>query len=176
MPALPRRVMNAAVFLYRSEAEARSGSRDGASGFIVGIRALREEFRTQDDDTTAWHLYAVTAAHVIVHGACVIRQTIRQADGPPLITTPPWIRHSVADLAIAPLGMRLGPPIDRRLMPWIERGWLVADVYRDVMTYFGGPTVGDEVFMVGRFSGVPDGQYNNPVARFGYIATRIYTE
>ncbi|MGI8427256.1 MAG: hypothetical protein ACR2M4_11835 [Actinomycetota bacterium] len=82
-----------------------------------------------------------------------------------------WRLHSVADLAIAPIEMRVGPPLDRRRMPWIEHGWLVTDIHRNAMTYFGGPTVGDEVFMVGRFSGVHDDPQNNPVARFGYIAS-----
>ena len=176
MPALPRRVMNATVFLYQTEEEARSGSPSGASGFIVGVPALREEFKTRLGPT-GWHLYAVTADHVIVEGAVVIRQTTREGDRPPLITTDEiftpqdWKRHSVADLAIAPLGMKVCPPVHRRLMPWIEHGWLATDLHRDVMTYFGGATVGDEVFMVGRFSSVKDGPHNNPVARFGNIAT-----
>ena len=56
-------------------------------------------------------------------------------------------------------------------MPWIDHRWMVTHVHRDILTYFGGPTVGDEVFMVGRFSGIKDRSENNPVARFGYIAT-----
>ena len=175
MPALPRRVMNATVFLYRTEAEARSGSPTGASGFIVGLRPLREELKI-NGHPTAWHLYAVTAGHVIAQDARVMRWTIWPAGiHSPTITTgdvftPPWISHEVADLAIAPLGMTVSPPIHYRLLPFIDSAWLAAD--QNIAANFGGQlTVGDEVFMVGRFSGVTDGPKNNPVARFGHIAT-----
>ena len=188
MPVPPRRVMNATVFLYRTEAEARSGDAHGASGFIVGVPALREEFITQAGPT-GWHLYGVTAPHVIAKGVRVIRKTTRLGDRPPhllfdhpppittvdILTSPEWIQHSFADVAIAPLGMKVGPPIQHRLMPWIDIGRFVTDVHRDILTYLGGPTVGDEVFMVGRFSGIPDRSENNPVARFGYIATLPFT-
>lgn len=145
MPALPRRVTNATVYLYRTEVDALSGSAYGASGFIVGEQAHDQRFRT-DPGQTAWHLYAVTAGHVIDQGCTVIRQTVRQPKLPLMnvpggVTTPlQWIQHATADVAIAQLGLLMGPPLHRRLKWWIDRGWLVTDNHRDGMEWFGGPT------------------------------------
>jgi hypothetical protein len=162
MPALPWFLAHSTVYLYRTETEAGSGAPDeapGASGFLFGVRSM-----VHREPHQYWHVYAITAHHVTRLGLTVVRDSSGRSYRPKQ-----WIPHpDRADLAIAPLGLR--PRINDTELPiWLDH--LLVSVHNPFIKVMGSPITGDDVFMLGRFSGLKDGPMNNPIARFGNIAS-----
>jgi hypothetical protein len=156
-PTVPRigdDFLGAAIYLYRNRGDAENSSYLGGSGFLVGY---------VDMHTTVMHIYAATNAHVIRDGFTVIRINKRFGDPDILELTPAaWTPHPDGDdLSICPL--ILTPQYDFKFV--MTDGCV--DEQRIKRFNIG---VGDDVFMVGRFTGHSGKSKNLPIARFGNIA------
>jgi len=166
MPALPWFLVHSTIYLYASKMDAYSGCANGASGFLLGVRSQAHRAPLQ-----YWHLYAVTADHVIRSGFTSIRDSSKEVHEPTQ-----WYSHPDGiDLALAPLGLR-PQTFDSRKSPyratlpvWIDEMFISR--YNPIIKTIQTAAVGDDVFMLGRFSGVGDGPVNQPIARFGNIAS-----
>lgn len=154
MPRIGEDFLGSAIYLYRNRVEAKDNSSFGGSGFLVGYI---------DMHTKVVHFYAVTNAHVINDGFPIIRINKRFGEPDILdITTDAWIPHPEGDdLSICPL----------ELTPHYDFKFVMIDgcVDKEKVSRFN-IGVGDDVFMVGRFTGHPGTQKNLPIARFGNIA------
>lgn len=154
VPALNESILSSSFYLYPSEDEAQCGVSRGGTGFVVvvleqaGVRGL---------------LYAVTAGHVIGQ-ADVLR--FNRRDGSAYIVRIPdqkWHRSVDHDLAVTSLFGLPTNELDLFLMP------LGLSLTRERCEQ-DQVTVGDEVFIVGRFLGHDGKERNLPAARFGNIA------
>jgi hypothetical protein len=154
VPRIGDDFLGAAIYLYRNRANARDNSSFGGSGFLVGY---------VDMHSKVMHIYAVTNAHVILEGFSTIRINKRFGE-PDILEIAPdaWTPHpSGDDLSICPL----------ELTAHYDFKFVMIDgcVDEDKVRRFN-IGVGDDVFMVGRFTGHPGTKKNLPIARFGNIA------
>ena len=154
MPRIQDEYLATAIYLYRERHDAEQNSHLGGSGFFVGY---------VDMHNTIIHVYAVTNAHVIRDGFTVIRINRRFGSYDILeLPTTAWLKHPDGDdLAIC--STVLTPQYDFKFVA--SNGC----VDKDKASQFN-IGVGDEVFMVGRFTGHPGEKKNLPIARFGNIA------
>jgi len=155
VPRIDDSFLGTAIYLYRNRADAENNSELGGSGFLIGYVGMHG---------TMMHIYAVTNAHVVRRGFPVIR--INKISGKPDILDIPssaWLEHPDGDdLSICPTV----------LTPQHDFKFVLGDggcVDRDKVQRFK-IGVGDEVFMVGRFTGHAGKEKNLPIARFGSIA------
>jgi hypothetical protein len=152
MPRIDDFWIGTAVHIYRSVADAKNPEPDdiknprGGSGCLLIVFTERQT-----------HEYIVTNAHVVRRGGCVPKLF---HDGLVQIidcVADDWLCHEVADdLAILPLH-------DNKILAHgVSDGHFLSQQHQITL----GIGVGDDVFMVGRFSG----QHESPVVRFGNIA------
>lgn len=167
MPRIEEEVLDCALYLYRSEQEAADGTGNGGSGFLVGVPFGTDGPRIVDADDPAYgyagrYLYAVTNRHVIDHGFTLIRLNTKEGS---FHTFRPedWIRAPADDLAVAPI--YLDATIHKFKYVSTEI-FTSEDAFKKWQL---GP--GDEVFIVGRLLHRDERQSNNPVVRFGHLAT-----
>jgi hypothetical protein len=154
MPPLDQSVLNCSFYLYPSEETAEAGATLGGSGFVV---VVSEHYGKRG------LLYAVTAGHVIGQA-----NTLRfnRKNGPPYFVTIPehrWHRSLTHDIAATSLFGVPSEELEIFLMP------LGLGLTRE-RAIEEGITVGDDVFIVGRFLGHDGRERNLPTARFGNIA------
>lgn len=157
MPRIRDEYLNCVLYLYRSRHEAEEGINIGGSAFLVSVRC-------QHLPHPAGFAYAITNAHVIHAGACVVRVNTR--DGRFDIFEFPkemWHISETDDLAICV--MPDFPP-DKFTVRTIPRGMFVTE--RAVKDYNFGP--GDEIILVGRFINQEGKERNIPSVRFGHIS------
>jgi hypothetical protein len=160
MSRIPKAILDCAVYLYGSEAAARSGESAGGSGFLVGLESTKHK--------GMWWIYAVTNGHVIKHGYPVVRLNKReQGRGNEIevlnLSSDQWIHHPDGDdLAICPIEV-FGKHIKFQFLD--VRNHFVT---RNEMPFHDlGP--GSDVYMVGRL--VQRGiQRNLPIVHTGVIA------
>lgn len=154
MPRIGDDFLGTAIYLYRDRTDAKNNSQLGGSGFLVGYVGMH---------TTIMHIYAVTNAHVIRDGFPVIRINKRFGEPDTLdFPSTAWTPHPDGDdLSICPTV----------LTPQYDFKFVMSDgcVDRDKVSRFN-IGVGDDVFMVGRFTGHSGKTKNLPIARFGNIA------
>lgn len=150
VPYVTPEIVNAAVFLYRSAADAEAGVRWGGSGFLVGVQS----------GSYHAHLYAVSNDHV-VHSFPVVR-LMRRGNAEYVSGTGEWRSHPDGDdvavlyLGRSPARTFAAIPIFRLL------------TQQDLTSKAIGP--GDDCLMVGRFTRRSGQQVDRPVVRFGNIA------
>jgi hypothetical protein len=156
VPKIPNDWLDLAFYLYASESEAKSGHHTGGSGFFVGYPSSDGHVR---------NLYAVTNAHVIRGGFTVFRINKQSGDGyeiNPTIKTD-WYEHQGGDdLAVCPIRL----PLEYYNFRLLSTELFVTEEKAKKLAIGAG----DDVVMVGRFTGHPGQQQNIPIARFGNIA------
>lgn len=154
MPRIADCVTDCSIYLYHTEAAARSGKSSGGSGFLVHVPSTVEGY---------CHLYAVTNKHIVDDGCGVLRLNRKQGGIDTISTTwDNWIRPgNDDDVVVAPID--IGEDFQ-----WWSVGTEtfinqeLIDVYR-----IG---IGDEAFLVGRLVTHDGRQKNRPVVRFGNIS------
>jgi hypothetical protein len=152
--------MKAVVFLYPTEDMAVRGEGYGGSGFVVGMTS-ENEF---DPDTPALHdpahVYVVTNAHVAAK--CQFVRTSHQSQ--PIIRVDSWTNHKDGDdIAIAHLGiMGLNTMVGKA----VHRSYFMTP------DSFVGNEIGpgDQVFMVGRFTGMDERERTESTVRAGTLS------
>jgi hypothetical protein len=165
MPRIHESTIRSVVYLYATKEDAERGDRAGGTGFLVGVPA--ENLPGENH-----FKYAITNAHVIREGFPVIRINTRDGKTESLpLTESDWIKHPDGDdVAIAPLGLVLGPQFDATMLR--SRSFVTKEMMKD---YDIRP--GLEVHFVGRFITHDGAERNLPTVRFGSISvlpTPIY--
>ena len=152
-------ILKCAVYLYSSESDAKAGEASGGSGFLIGI-----PYTTNSQN---YHIYAVTAAHVIDAKFTMVRLNTRDGNTRTITYKQGnWVLHpSGDDVAIALLDLGSGEYAYEYI-----HGTPDLFITKELQTIINlGP--GDEVFMVGRFIGRDEKQSNIPVVRFGHLSS-----
>jgi len=166
MPRIEDWLLDAVVYLYPSEKDARDGAVTGGTGFFVGVSAERHPDLV--------FLYVVSNAHVALgtdrnEPSPVVRVNTRDGGVDILpLRAEDWFRHPDGDnLAVCPLRLDKG----QYRYGFVPRASFITA--RDIMQQTERPPrigTGDEVFFLGRFA-IHDGKQRNlPTARFGNIA------
>jgi hypothetical protein len=148
---IPDDWLEAVVFLYENEGDARTSSHLGGTGFIIGLTAA---------GVKGSHPYVVTNRHV-AESCPVVRVVARDGGVTSVIyDEDEWIYHpDFDDIAVARLPANLVP----RMIPV---GLFMTEALFEEL--YLGP--GDEVFIMGRFIGLDERLENTPTVRFGQLA------
>lgn len=156
MPRIQDDFLWTAIYLYKSKSDAEASDHEGGTGFLLGYVGL---------DDRILQLYAVTNAHVIRDGFSVIMVNKVSGEHDILeLRRDAWQEHPDGDdIAICPINMSSPRQQDFR---FVRSDGLVTE--ERVERHNIG--IGDDVFMVGRFSAHAGKNKNLPVARFGNIA------
>lgn len=163
MPKIHEIFLNHVFYLYPSVATAESNEHIGASGFMVGIHS---------SDIDYHHVYAVTNSHVIRQGGATVMRINPGIDASEdtgnfkILETEPnnWFHHPDGDdIAVCPLDPSFG-------VWYIPASIFISEELVERMKI--GP--GDDVFMVGRFTGYDGRSKNLPTVRFGNISKMPY--
>jgi hypothetical protein len=155
MPRLNPRFARCVFFLFARHPETRELRRTPAgTGVIVGF-----------ETGVAYHIYAVTCAHVAPQGASVIRLNTTDGKSRNIELEPDdWRTHpSGSDVAIADITEELFEGDDvSYIQPrlFAEQGF-IAGV---------GLGIGDDGFMLGLYANHPGRDYNRIAAKFGNIS------
>lgn len=159
MPKLPKEAINTTFFLFANAEDAKSGEGYGGTGFLIGRRMPQNPSRCV--------VYAVTNAHVAVHGFPVIR--LNKKDGGTHIIDligEDWTFDPHGhDIAVTLLQKSVMDVNDVHAN-FVMDDWFATDeaiAKRDI-------GVGDDVCMVGRFINADGAEINRPAARFGNIS------
>lgn len=162
VPDLPRvteYLLDAIVFVYPDEDEARRGEPHGGTGCLVSYPFVTEGYEDKI------HLYAVTNSHVVKRDGRSRALRMNKIDGEvEVITTPgsAWHHHDDADVAAVPLhvdqkAIRLSDiPAEIFLTPEDVAGQFYVD--------------GDDCMFIGRHHGLDGKQRNTPAVRMGSVA------
>ncbi len=106
MPRIDDSVLDCALYLYPSEEDAIQGTDYGGRGFLVGVPIGWDcDGWTASRSMRSVHIYAVTNAHVIEEGNCVIRLNTKEGATKVInCRQDSWILHPAGDdIAIAPI-------------------------------------------------------------------------
>ena len=159
MPRIEDSLLDAVVYMYDSEEDAREGIRTGGSGFLATIPIPGFGRSPQS--------FVVTNKHVVESGSTVARMTSRNEDvvvrrlGP----AEQWaFADGGVDLAVWPFQSQVAK-IDMNFAAVFEHNFVMENGWPDV-------GVGDECVMLGRFMGLDGRERNVPTARFGNISMR----
>jgi hypothetical protein len=149
MPRIPPAYLANSVYLYRDRAAAERGERIGGSGFIAAVKAHQLE--------NAWHIYAVSAKHVVCRSGCATVRVNTLSGGFDIFEFEPheWTAHPEGDDVVV-IPIALDDTVHRYSFVDIS---LFINRTTDI-----GP--GDDVFMVGRFVNHEGRQKNEPSVRF----------
>ncbi|WP_166302406.1 trypsin-like peptidase domain-containing protein [Bradyrhizobium sp. 2S1] len=155
MPRIVDRCLNSVAYLYPSEAEAEDGVKQGGSGFFVGIRLGPANMEL---------LCVVTNRHVVDRGSATVR--VNTPDGRfdiiPLDGAK-WHYHPDGDdIAVCPIGINTTL---HQISSISSDAFLTKKM---IEQYDVG--VGDDTFVVGRFTSREGKARNIPSVRFGAIA------
>ncbi len=157
MPSIPSRILDAVFFIYPGEEEARLGKRQGGTGFIVGYPV---------DGRPSHYLYLTTAAHIIrAKESLCVRMMLK--NGEPYFLSAKqedWWFSDDSDIAITRLQWTSG--IDQLQFQFVHIGLFMRDEWIDDFRV----GIGDDVFMVGRFTPYDGEQVNVPTVRYGHVS------
>jgi len=167
VPNIPSEYLDCVVYIFPDEASARAGENLGGTGFIVGVPMVGYE------KVPVHHGYVVTNKHIIQgHPAPAIRlnQLTGHWDVLPTRHEPlqdEWLVHDDGDdVAVCMVGVSE----ERHRITAITTAYFITEQMVDD-EWFG---LGDEVFMVSRFSSLAAEETrdvrNTPLLRFGNIA------
>jgi hypothetical protein len=154
------KILRSIVFLYPTEDAAIKGEGYGGSGFIASYDDA-EVFDPSDESLSdPAHAYIVTNAHVA--RTCHFVRTLH--DFRPIIQMTEWTEHPDDDIAIAHAGIWghdafFLPALVHRTMFVTPEGMTEAQI---------GP--GDQLFMVGRFTGLDERERHEPTVRAGTLS------
>lgn len=154
-------MLKAVVFLYPTEAQAVRGEGYGGSGFLVGMTdgdVFDPDSPALDDPV---HAYVVTNAHVAA--TCPFVRTSHSLQ--PIYRVDSWTNHPDGDdVAIAHLGIAGFDPL--ALGKVIHRSFFMTQ------EAFAGNQVGpgDQLFMVGRFTGLDERERTQATVRAGTLS------
>jgi len=158
MPKIPSHVIDTVFYLYRSIEDAKSGSKYGGTGFLVGVPS--EKFPDY------YSVYGVTNWHVALDdGYSVIRLNTAGGDTGIFDLGPDeWeFLPGKDDIAVSPI---LPFQSTFQLPGFIPiSGFATEEIISQ-----NAIGVGDDVFMVGRFIDYDGGVTNLPTVRFGNIS------
>jgi hypothetical protein len=154
MPQIPEDVLDAVFFLFPNKQSAEGGHKFGGTGFIIGIPSSASSTHT--------HLYAVTNRHVAIEqGNSVLRVNTRGGGSDTLEFDPSdWTPHPDG-YDLAAMYLELDP--DKHAIRCIPPSMLIGVTEHRA-------TLGDNVFMVGRFVDHDGGVTNTASVRFGNVA------
>jgi hypothetical protein len=159
MPPIQADYLECVVYLYTSVEAAEVSGAGGGTGFIVAVKSGMDDHH---------YCYIVTNSHVIKEGMSpVVRLTTRKGGNEILDLLPSdWTHHPDGDdLAACPIDITLGTHKFAGIM--IHNNAVTKEKLDGVNEWI---TVGNDVFMCGRFKN-HEGKYTNtPSARFGNIA------
>jgi hypothetical protein len=156
MPRIPDQLLNSVIYLFRNEEDAQAGRGAGGTGFLVEL-----------ESEAGWlHHYVVSNIHVVRNGCTTLR--INTEDGGVSHVEIPesaWVDHPDGDdISVGPIDDDI--PSDWTVTP-LDWENLCPTPERMEELNVG---IGDEVVMLGRFSGHSGRQQNQPLARFGSLA------
>ena len=162
LPRIPDVMTRAVIYLFDDVLGAETGVSLGGSGFVATVFSEMDGRRIRHD-------YAVTNAHVVEDGFCVVRVNLnepvagRKADCFDFARKS-WVTHPVHDLAVRPLP----PDLDhsRLNMTGLTLQYFLSpeQCIQDQV----GP--GDDLVYVGRFMDHAGRYENLPSVRFGNIS------
>lgn len=159
LPRVTRRLLDAVVFIYRSENEALHGDPTGATGSLISYPIRREGF------TDLGHLYLLTNSHVAKRdGRASVVRFNGVGDGVELVNISggTWVHHPAADIAVAPLDV---DHTKIRVADISIEMFLSQDQVSDE-TFIEG----DECIIIGRHYGLDGTIRNTPAVRMGSVA------
>lgn len=159
MPAIPRDVLDCAIYLYPSVDAAVAGERLGGSGFLLTVPMTGEP----RSGPSVGVMYAVTNRHVAEQARAM--RLNNQDDSVEVLEIEPeaWVSHPDGDdIAVAHIGLNAER---HRFIP-VPASMCVAPRREDLF-YFAP---GTDTFMVGRFVTHEGRQRNTPTVRFGNVA------
>ncbi len=169
MPRIEQRIIGTSLYIYETRELAHTGSNSGGSGVLVGQPSRL---------SSSWvHLYAVTNAHVSDPGGIVARASTRSGETR-IFAHDDWKPHprNREDVAVCWLGT--APTGDDYELQWVPREWFITEQHlglvapqRDPLWASGPMTAGEETFSVARFIGFDGVERNQPVVRFGNLAS-----
>lgn len=153
MIPIPEQFLNCSIYVYKNQADAKSGAISGGSGFLVAVPLIANPEAAQ--------LYAITARHVVSNVPNPVLRLNTLSAGFDILETNllRWIWRD-DDVAVYPID--LDPNLHK----------FAAVSLREFVTeeIAGRFFPGDEVFMVGRFVSHEGREQNRPSVRFGNIS------
>jgi len=163
VPRIPDVYLDCVIYIFETAAGAegpKAGTPSG-SGFLVRIDEEAQDMPGADKFVT--HVYAVTCAHVVENGGCVISLNSKEGKKVTLPT-------GRGDWLLSPSGDDVGVcRLD--LGSHLKYACLTLNGAVSLqMSKEGAISIGDEVFMAGRFATHPGKERNVPVVRFGNVA------
>jgi hypothetical protein len=163
-----KQLIESIFYLYSSHAAAMAGKEEGGCGFLVQVKESSDQRIFTSG--TATH-YAVTANHVIQDCYCpVIRLNTQDGKVDTIqLAVNQWRTHPDCDLAVADLGF-----IDLRhfKVRTLARNSLITPDAVEALDI----SLGDGVYMIGRFVHHEGKQTNKPSVRSGIISTMADSE
>lgn len=152
-----RSVLDAVVFVYRTQEEAAEGRKAGGTGFLVAVPSIRRP-------DALHHMYVVTNFHVARGEPRTLRVNTRDG-GVELVTVHDWVSPPRGpDVAVAPVAL----PSRHSVKALRSDSWLLTQEESSRFEI----DAGDDVFMVGRFVDYEGVQSNQPSLRFGHISMK----
>ncbi len=154
MPRIPDQLLNSVVYLFQDETHALSAEGAGGTGFLI-------DYRGEDGDL--W-TYVVSNIHVVGSGCTTLRINTKDG-GVEALEVSGWVDHPDADdVSVAPIFLE--EPSEWAVEPLSWEDFCPTPERFEELNV----GVGDEVLMLGRFSGHSGRQQNQPLARFGDLA------
>jgi hypothetical protein len=158
VPHIPKQWLDAVVYLYPTEDDARRGAPAGSTGFIVSVPV--EDNRLQGHA----HHYVVTNAHAVEGQPSLAVRINLRAGGFDVMTIPreEWITHPDRD-DVAAAGLPGNPAYQYAA---VNRSMMLT---RELLDHWDfGP--GDEVFFIGRYKDHEGKAHNVPTVRSGILS------
>jgi hypothetical protein len=157
---VPQSFLNSCIYIYPSKAHAKQAANAGGTGFLVVVPIPSET-------KLAWELYAVSADHVLDDMPNPVLRVNFVKGGFDTVETNRnrWQRWKDADLAACPVELEYQEHKYWfvRIEEFITRELVDVDKKNAI-------GIGDDTFMVGRFSAQDGVQRNTPTVRFGNIS------
>lgn len=147
------------IYLYPNQTHATESVKEGGTGFLVSVPFSATETEGRD-----WvHTFAVSNHHVI-NSAPVLRiNAVEEGSRPITLNVDDWIPHpSGDDIAVAQIFVS-DLEVKRRSIP-ISMFAREEDIEDDRIS------LGDDVFMIGRYSNSEGDGVNHPTVRHGMIS------
>lgn len=160
MPRVPREWLNAVVYLYPTETDAKLGTKIGATAFIANVPV---ESKQLPPDRA--HHYLVTNDHAVHARDSVAVRINLLAGGFDVLSIPAgdWTSHPEGDdLAVAPFAF--DPSLHKHAA--VNRAMMLTEELR--LHWGFGP--GDEVFFIGRYVDLAGVAHNAPTVRSGILS------
>lgn len=161
MPRIHESTLDSTFFLYPSKLEAMSGSACGGSGFIVAYPSVLWP-------TEITYLYGVTNWHVAVRDGCsVIRLNTTDGKTDTFEFDPSEWEYDAGGDDLAVTFMQVDESVHQSSAIPIA---LIKSQDEFMPNSWAPIGVGDDVFMLGRFTDIDSIRRNQPTARFGNVS------